>query len=596
MKKALIGLAVSVLLLLGAALFIPHFVDVNNYKGTIVSVVKEQTGRTLAINGRIGLTVIPDIALTLDDASLQGGSGDGGRFLDISKLILKLKWWPLLQGRVEVDSFELVKPHIYLEVAESGAKNWEVAVQADAVSSEQVAGVDRNEGDEGGSEAALRAFQFNEIKISAGSLTYKDATLGEVVQFSDLNLTTSFGGTKNPFSLYGKQSLFGGKVQNFSVKGAFSADKNYYELSGVHVQLANTKAQLDATADLRPSVPEVEVALYTDFLDINTFLPPLQKSDAERLSRVAEAFPASVKPRDPLLWGTQPLPFESMKGINAHVSFKAGGIVYEDIALQNVAFNSFLKNGRLTTTFKDIQGYEGSASGELVIDITSGMPTVSQKLYVTNLNLEKIPESIAPVLRYVEGKFEMRTELSTRGINEKELVENLSGSGDMKMTEGRFRGLDLLAMAGNVSSAFDIGNTLDRRTKFQDIGATFQVEKGIISNDDFLIQAPAMDFKGKGTIDLPKWLINYRITPTLRAGDAAGKGGFRVPVIVKGRLDSPVFLADVITPINSIIQNPESAKNMVKQLKKDFKTMRKDMEKDLKEGVINDLKGILQGL
>ncbi|MCG7953882.1 MAG: AsmA family protein, partial [Candidatus Thiodiazotropha endolucinida] len=60
----LVGMVV--VLVIAAIILIPMFVDPNDHKDRIVAEVKRATGRDLTINGDIGLSVFPRLALELN--------------------------------------------------------------------------------------------------------------------------------------------------------------------------------------------------------------------------------------------------------------------------------------------------------------------------------------------------------------------------------------------------------------------------------------------------------------------------------------------------------------------------------------------------
>jgi len=64
LKKLLYGLVAVLVLLIGAAFVAPSFIDWNRYKPGIVSAVESATGRTLAIEGPIDLSLLRPVLET----------------------------------------------------------------------------------------------------------------------------------------------------------------------------------------------------------------------------------------------------------------------------------------------------------------------------------------------------------------------------------------------------------------------------------------------------------------------------------------------------------------------------------------------------
>jgi AsmA protein len=114
MRKLGIVIAVIVVLLVGAALIVPHLIDVNQYHGQIQSQLEKRLGRKVAL-GKMGLRLFPpafDVENTTIAEDPQFASGRP--FATADKLAVSVKFWPLLRKQLEVNSLELVHPHIEL--------------------------------------------------------------------------------------------------------------------------------------------------------------------------------------------------------------------------------------------------------------------------------------------------------------------------------------------------------------------------------------------------------------------------------------------------------------------------------------------------
>jgi AsmA protein len=99
------------------------------------------------------------------------------------------------------------------------------------------------------------------------------------------------------------------------------------------------------------------------------------------------------------------------------------------------------------------------------------------------------------------------------------------------------------------------------KTEFSQLGATFTVDKGIVTNQDLLVAGKAFQLAGAGTIDLPAETINYRLNAKV-----AGKGGklqdFAAPVLITGPLAKPKIYPDV----QGILQNPQGALEQIESI------------------------------
>ena len=68
---------------------------------------------------------------------------------------------------------------------------------------------------------------------------------------------------------------------------------------------------------------------------------------------------------------------------------------------------------------------------------------------------------------------------------------------------------------------------------------TFKIKNGIVNNRDLKMSGPYTRVTGKGTANLPRQRLDYRLQVTL--SEDGKKGGTTVPVRVYGKLTDPSF-------------------------------------------------------
>jgi len=125
--KILAGVAGGIVVLIVAGLLaVWWLVNPNDYKGRIATAVKESTGRDLVLKGDIKLSVFPWIALELGPASLGNPPGFGEEpFLAFNRASVRVKLFPLLAKRLEMDRVEVDGLDLRLRKNAEGTGNWE---------------------------------------------------------------------------------------------------------------------------------------------------------------------------------------------------------------------------------------------------------------------------------------------------------------------------------------------------------------------------------------------------------------------------------------------------------------------------------------
>ena len=123
--KLILGLGILFVLTVGAAVITIAYLDPNDYKATIASKVKEQTGRDLSIDGNISLSYYPWLGLDVEGVSLSNAKGFGeAPFLTTKTIKARAKLLPLLRKELEMDTLVLHGASINLTRNAEGVTNW----------------------------------------------------------------------------------------------------------------------------------------------------------------------------------------------------------------------------------------------------------------------------------------------------------------------------------------------------------------------------------------------------------------------------------------------------------------------------------------
>lgn len=121
----LVVCAILVLGVAGIAAFVATF-NPNSYKPQIIAAVQSATGRQLALNGSIGLTIGLEPTLEVSDVAFSNPPGfSRPQMMTLQKLDVQLSLLPLISKQVQIDRLVLVKPDILLETNAQGQSNWQ---------------------------------------------------------------------------------------------------------------------------------------------------------------------------------------------------------------------------------------------------------------------------------------------------------------------------------------------------------------------------------------------------------------------------------------------------------------------------------------
>ena len=207
MKKLAAGLLGLIVILVVAILVGPSFVDWNSQKGRIAAEVERLTGRKLTIDGDLSLAILPAPAFSAAQvrfANIEGGSAP--TMIELESLDVRVSLIHLIRGRVEVERIDLVRPKILVEVLPDGRANWEIAGPDRAAPATRPG----RPGDR--SSGFLEQVRLQSVRISDGTLIYRDAVAAREERISGLNAEIAAGSLNGPFAVTGDVEVRGIKT------------------------------------------------------------------------------------------------------------------------------------------------------------------------------------------------------------------------------------------------------------------------------------------------------------------------------------------------------------------------------------------------
>ncbi len=163
-------IAIIIVLIIVIVIVLPFIINPNDFKPRIVQLVKDKTGRELSIPGNIRLSIFPWLGAEIGPMSLSNAPGFGGTpFASINETDVHVRFWPLLRGRIAVDSVKLDGMNVDLERDAGGRNNWQDLL--DHLRSSMATARPQNGGGPGGLEN-LHLLGFN---ITNSGLRWSDA-------------------------------------------------------------------------------------------------------------------------------------------------------------------------------------------------------------------------------------------------------------------------------------------------------------------------------------------------------------------------------------------------------------------------------------
>jgi AsmA protein len=167
--------------------------DPNDFRDDISARVSETTGREFAIEGELGLSIFPWLAVEVGRSTLGNAQGFGDRpFATFEEARLSVQLIPLIfRQEVTVGTASLDSLVLNLQVAADGSNNWEDLAQADAAAPTDTAQPG----------TSLESLDIAGVRVSNATISYSDAQAGSSYLVRGLTLETGNISANAPFDI-----------------------------------------------------------------------------------------------------------------------------------------------------------------------------------------------------------------------------------------------------------------------------------------------------------------------------------------------------------------------------------------------------------
>lgn len=595
MRKILIGVAIVVAVLIALVVAVPFLVPADAIKDRVVAEVKSATGRDLVIKGPVKVTVLPALAVDVQDVAFSNAAGAKHKDMaTLKSLQVELKWLPLIGMRAEIDRFVLVDPVIHLEIDKQGKGNWDFGIAKAAPAAPAAPS---------GGGPGVSEINLGDVRLSNGLFTYDDARSGASYKIEKANLRVDLPSLDSKFAAKG-DLVYNGKKIDLTVDAGKLRDLMEGRLTPMNLTLGGDPMRLafkgqaatgkdlkvDGDVDLAvPSIKELAAWAGSPIEAREKTMGPLAikgkvgaagarysftnaqiaideiKSTGEftvdtagarralkgKLDIAAldvnpylppEAPPAKDQQAGPTEWSSDPIDVAALKAADAEFDLSLGSLKFRKIEVGKSVVAALLRNGRLQVDLKEMALYDGKGQGRVVLDGSAGTPAIEQSFNLQGIQVGPFLKAATDSDR-LSGKGALDYAVNGRGKSQKEIVSSLAGQGKIDFRDGAIKGFDLAEIvqaARDVKSAVTGGMTgSTKQTDFSELTGTFKIVNGIVSNDDLQMKSPLLRVTGKGTVEMPPKTVNYRLEPKL-AATTKGQGGkdeatgIMVPVIVSG--------------------------------------------------------------
>ena len=233
------ALAGAILIVLAVA---SYLITAESASAAVQAEIKAATGFEPTVRGPVSLSVFPSPRVLLGDVAMAGPDGRDPP-LTVERMVVHLRWLPLLVGRFDIADVALDHPHITVKIDRQGRFNWSPQIEALARTVRA------------GERTDAQTLSFSEIRIANGVIAVEDGVRDTTERLEKVELSLAWPSIAKGFAATGRvawrdESLdMGLTIADFTA--ALSGD-----VSGLKLRVAGPAGKLafDGSISYLPSL------------------------------------------------------------------------------------------------------------------------------------------------------------------------------------------------------------------------------------------------------------------------------------------------------------------------------------------------------
>jgi len=339
--------------------------------------------------------------------------------------------------------------------------------------------------------ADLSATSKEALQVKGG-LTLSTDSLRGVLETLGITLQTADATVMGPFRLTAEAQQFGQTI---------SLDKLDLSLDDLRV---NGSAQL-----VQGKVPSVSAKVSMNALNVDRYMPPA----SDKLSAKQTADSAN--------------PLGALFVANVDAQLKISELIAQKVKMTDVLVEAKSKDKQLRVYPMKAKLYGGDFSGDIKIDARKKEPFIQAKKVLRNVQLGPMLNDRMNFDKLV-GLGDIEADMSVRGLDEAAIRNSLNGTASFNFRDGAVKDVNiakLIRQAGALLGVQSSGEVSDQnQTDFTSLSASIKAVNGVVSNSDLSAMSPLLRLSGKGSVNLPKDTVDYRLAVEL-VSSLQGQGG-----------------------------------------------------------------------
>jgi AsmA protein len=581
-----LGLALAAVLVIAVGLLtvLSFFVSAESAREAVKAEIRAVAGLEPVVRGPASVSFFPFGTVSLDDVTV-GEDGAGNKALTTERLTARLRFFPLLIGRIQVSDVTLVRPTLTVILEPGRKSNWTSLARTLSAAlrpnSERTASFSEIRIDHGTvvirddareiaetianidgslawpsmfrSFAATGRFDWRgepvDVSLSIGDfvaaldgdpsgiklrLTGAPLKLAFEGQFSS-RPTWKIEGTvaadaaslRDAVRWAGHKQLPGGGFGRFALKAKTNLVGNNLALSAVNIELDGNAAEgvLTFASDGRQTV---QGTLAAEAIDVTPYVSAVR-----------------LLAGDEREWSAMPIMLDNLAGVDLDLRLSAAQVKLSGTKLGRTAVAANLRGGQLTVTVGESQSFGGIIKGSF--DLAKSQPgaDVKAQMQFINVDLQNCLGALLGLQR-LEGKGNLAFNIEGSGSTVMAVTKTLNGSATLTGMKGAVAGVNVEQLLRRLERRplSGGGDYRSGRTPYDKLTVALSIAKGTVSADDVRLDGQAVRLNLAGKASIPTRDLDFTGTASLIPAGTAEGSGFELPFMVRGAWDNPLMLLD----------------------------------------------------
>jgi AsmA protein len=558
-----------------------YLISADTVRQQVIAEIRSVTGLEPVLRGKASVSLFPTGSVSFADVVF----GDALQpALVAERLTARLRFFPLLIGRVEIADVSLDHPRIAIEFQQDGHSNWSGLMEAltrSQTATQRIAAFSEMRIDGGtvlirdesrkinetlyGVEFSLAWPSISKSFGATGRFVWHDSPVDTSFTLADFpaalignrsglklrvsgtpmkaafegaislkptlkiegNLAADAASLRNAMVWVGQKPLPGGGFGRFAIKAKTNVAGGTISLSNVNIELDGNSAEgvLTFAVDGRQTL---QGTLASDTLDLTPYVSTVRLLTANERA-----------------WNNGRITLDGLAGLDLDLRLSAGSVIVSTAKLGRTAIAANLRGSHLAITVGEAQAFGGVIKGSLgLANLSEGIDVKSQ-LQFTDVDLESCLGQLFGLHR-LEGKGNITLTVDGGGDSVLAVTHTLNGTANLVGTNGALVGLNVEQLLRRLERRPLSGGGEFRsgRTPYDKLAVSLKVNQGTVSVEDVKVDGATVSLALAGSASIPARELDLKGTAALVAPARPGATPFELPFIVQGSWDDPIMLPD----------------------------------------------------